>query len=94
MLHRSVAALALAPALAFPAAAQTARQAPDSAAAIELSFALVVRKSAPAVVNLYARQVVRTVASPLFQDPLFHKKGTAEDLVKQVMPELEAALTP
>ena len=29
-----------------------------------------------------------------FQDPLFHKKGTAEDLVKQVMPDLEAALTP
>jgi multiple sugar transport system substrate-binding protein len=29
-----------------------------------------------------------------FQDPLFHKKGTAEDLVKQVMPDLNAALAP
>jgi multiple sugar transport system substrate-binding protein len=29
-----------------------------------------------------------------FQDPLFHKKGTADDLVKQAMPDLLAALAP
>jgi multiple sugar transport system substrate-binding protein len=29
-----------------------------------------------------------------FQDPLFHKKGTAEELIKQAMPDLMAALTP
>ncbi|HEX5688401.1 MAG TPA: sugar ABC transporter substrate-binding protein, partial [Roseiflexaceae bacterium] len=29
-----------------------------------------------------------------FQDPLFHKKGTIEELTKQVMPDLEAALAP
>jgi multiple sugar transport system substrate-binding protein len=29
-----------------------------------------------------------------FQDPLFHKKGTADDLIKLAMPDLEAALTP
>ena len=29
-----------------------------------------------------------------FQDPLFHKKGTANDLIKLAMPDLEAALAP
>lgn len=29
-----------------------------------------------------------------FQDPLFHKQGTVEDLAKKVRPDLEAALTP
>jgi multiple sugar transport system substrate-binding protein len=29
-----------------------------------------------------------------FQDPLFHKKGTADDLIKQAMPDLLAALAP
>ena len=29
-----------------------------------------------------------------FQDPLFHKKGTAEELAKQAKVDLEAALAP
>jgi multiple sugar transport system substrate-binding protein len=29
-----------------------------------------------------------------FQDPLFHRKGTAEELIKQALPDLEAALAP
>jgi multiple sugar transport system substrate-binding protein len=29
-----------------------------------------------------------------FQDPLFHKKGTADVLIKQAMPDLLAALAP
>jgi multiple sugar transport system substrate-binding protein len=29
-----------------------------------------------------------------FQDPLFHKKGTAEELTKQAKVDLEAALAP
>ena len=29
-----------------------------------------------------------------FQDPLFHKKGTAEELIKQALPDLTAALAP
>jgi multiple sugar transport system substrate-binding protein len=35
-----------------------------------------------------------TVFWEQFQDPLFHKKGTAEELAKQARPELEAALAP
>ena len=35
-----------------------------------------------------------TVFWEQFQDPLFHKKGTAEDLAKQAKPDLEAALAP
>ncbi|HET9222272.1 MAG TPA: hypothetical protein VFO07_07200, partial [Roseiflexaceae bacterium] len=35
-----------------------------------------------------------TVFWEQFQDPLFHKKGTAEDLIKLAMPDLEAALAP
>ena len=45
---------------------------PQSAADIKASFAPVVRKVSPAVVNIYTRKVVRTV-SPLFADPLFRQ---------------------
>lgn len=58
-------------AVAAPALAEAPRQVPHSAADVELSFAPVVRKAAPAVVNIYARQVQETAASPLFEEPLF-----------------------
>jgi serine protease Do len=51
----------------LPAAAQT----PASREQIRLTFAPVVRQAAPAVVNVYTRRMVRTVASPLFSDPFF-----------------------
>ena len=72
-IQRTLAALLACMALhiAAPALAQAAKQVPESAGAMELSFAPVARKAAPAVVNIYARQVERTVASPLFEDPLF-----------------------
>jgi multiple sugar transport system substrate-binding protein len=35
-----------------------------------------------------------TVFWEQFQDPLFHKKGTAEELARQAKPDLEAALAP
>ena len=72
-IRRTLAALLACMALhiAAPALAQAAKQVPESAGAMELSFAPVARKAAPAVVNIYARQVERTVASPLFDDPLF-----------------------
>lgn len=44
---------------------------PESAAEISLSFAPVVRKAAPAVVNIYARRIVPGRANPFAGDPFF-----------------------
>ncbi|MFQ5774370.1 MAG: DegQ family serine endoprotease [Kiloniellaceae bacterium] len=67
--------LGLALALGAPAAllAQTGAV-PDSRETIELSFAPVVRKVAPAVVNIFSKRIVRQRAvSPLFSDPFFRR---------------------
>jgi Do/DeqQ family serine protease len=63
-----LAALTLLAAIA-PAAAQ--RAVPDSAAAVKLSYAPVVKKAAPAVVNVYVRHRVEQMVSPFFDDPFF-----------------------
>jgi Do/DeqQ family serine protease len=51
------------------------RNVPSSRDAIHLSFAPVVKKAAPAVVNVFSRRVVRTTLGPgsLFSDPLFRR---------------------
>ena len=46
---------------------------PTSREQIRQSFAPVVRQTAPAVVNIYTRRVVRTAASPLLADPFFRR---------------------
>ena len=47
---------------------------PENRAQIALSFAPIVRKVAPAVVNVYAtRKVQQQAMSPLFDDPLFRQ---------------------
>lgn len=56
--------------LALPVAAQTV---PQSTAEISLSFAPVVRQSAPAVVNIYASVVVQERVSPFKGDPFFEQ---------------------
>ena len=59
-------------AAAGPALAQ--RSVPLSQAQIQLSFAPVVKRAAPAVVNVYARKIVQTRArNPLFNDPFFRR---------------------
>jgi serine protease Do len=65
-----LAALALA-----PAAAETpAKRPPAGAAEMQLSFAPIVRKVAPAVVNIYTKRVVEArPLSPLFNDPFFRR---------------------
>ncbi len=45
---------------------QPSRVAPSSAAAVRLSFAPVVKKSAPAVVNVFAKRLVRQQVDPFF----------------------------
>ena len=56
-------------ALALPAPAQT--EVPESRAEIALSFAPVVKKAAPAVVNIYASRIVAQRLSPFAGDPFF-----------------------
>ena len=48
---------------------------PDTQSQVQLSFAPLVKKSAPAVVNIYTRRVVRSKSrvSPLFRDPFFER---------------------
>src|SRR5258705_3543331 len=52
------------------AAEETTRAVPTSMQQIELSFAEVVRKAAPAVVNIYSKRIVRSAFS---DDALFKK---------------------
>ena len=60
--------LFLALTLTLPLAAETL---PESAEEIALSFAPVARATAPAVVNIYARQLVQDRANPFAGDPFF-----------------------
>jgi Do/DeqQ family serine protease len=67
-----LAATILAWSVAHPASA--AKLVPDSREEIQLSFAPLVRKAAPAVVNIYTRKIVRARrAVPLFDDPFFRR---------------------
>lgn len=53
--------------------AQSNRQVPQDRSEITLSFAPVVEQTAPAVVNIYARRMVRQRANPLLDDPFFRR---------------------
>jgi Do/DeqQ family serine protease len=55
-----------------PAAAQR-RDPPPSREAAQYSFAPIVKKAAPAVVNVYVRARVATFVSPFANDPLFRR---------------------
>ncbi|HEY6670522.1 MAG TPA: DegQ family serine endoprotease, partial [Methyloceanibacter sp.] len=57
-------------ALCVPAAAQQ-RAVPEGAVAMKQSFAPVVKRAAPAVVNVYVRHRVEQMVSPFFDDPFF-----------------------
>jgi Do/DeqQ family serine protease len=57
------------------------RAVPQSAAQVQLSFAPVVAKVAPAVVNVYARRVVRQAVNPIFQQ--FFGAGPMRSRVEQ-----------
>jgi Do/DeqQ family serine protease len=73
MMLRRLVPLALLLALgAHPAAAQDTRVVPSSPAQITLSYAPVVKRVAPAVVNVYAAKVVEN-RNPLLDDPIFRR---------------------
>jgi serine protease Do len=63
--------LLISAAFLFPAEAET-RTPPPSRAAVQMSFAPIVKKAAPAVVNVYSRRVIQT-RSPFFDDPVFRR---------------------
>jgi len=66
--------IVIAAVLAFAAPAMAASSAvPQSMDAVHLTFAPVVKKVAPAVVNVYARSVVQQQVNPLFADPFFQQ---------------------
>src|SRR5262249_26439177 len=71
---RRLLAFLLVAATSLPAAAET-RVPPSSRELIHLSFAPVVKKAAPAVVNVFSRRIVRTAQGPaaLFNDPFFRR---------------------
>jgi len=54
-------------------AAETERAVPTSRADVVLSFAPVVKKAQPAVVNVFASRVERLPANPFFDDPIFRR---------------------
>lgn len=57
--------------LILPAALAAETRVPVSQAEIQLGFAPVVKRAAPAVVNIYARRVVEARRSPFAGDPFF-----------------------
>src|SRR3982750_2824795 len=71
MLNRFLAAALLTAALAVPAQAQD-RRVPASAADVKLSYAPVVQRVTPAVVNVYAAKTVQN-RNPLLDDPVFRR---------------------
>jgi Do/DeqQ family serine protease len=69
---RAFAFVTLAFAAAAPAAAaELPRVVPSSMPQVQLTFAPIVKRIAPAVVNVYARSIVQAPMSPFFADPLF-----------------------
>jgi len=57
--------------LSIPALADPPRAVPASMPQVQLTFAPIVKRIAPAVVNVYARAIVQAPMNPLFSDPLF-----------------------
>ncbi len=68
---------AAAPAFAGPQAV------PQSMGQVQLSFAPVVKRVAPAVVNVYTRTVVQAQVNPLFNDPIFQRFFGASPEMRQ-----------
>jgi serine protease Do len=56
-----------------PVAAQPAKVVPSGQEQLQLSFAPLVKRVAPAVVNIYTKKTVRAQPSPLLNDPFFRR---------------------
>lgn len=69
----AVAGLVLALALVAGSPAVADKTAPSSRAQLEFSYAPLVKRVAPAVVNIYTKTVVKQPVSPFFDDPFFRR---------------------
>jgi serine protease Do len=76
--------------LLVASSATAAQQAiPQSMPQVQLTFAPVVKRLAPAVVNVYSQSVVQTQVNPLFSDPLFQRFfGGSPEFQKRVQQSL------
>src|SRR5580700_6623658 len=62
---------------------------PQSMPQVQLTFAPVVKRVAPAVVNVYSQSVVQTAVNPLFADPMFQRFfGATPELRQRVQQSL------
>ena len=56
-----------------PAPAQIERVVPETATTVQQSFAPVVKRAAPAVINVYVKRRVKQIVSPFANDPFFSR---------------------
>src|SRR5690348_506392 len=78
-----------APSGSMKALPQAATSVPRSAAEVQLTFAPIVRRVAPAVVNVYSRAIVRQQVNPMFSDPLFQQFfGVSPEMRQRVQQSL------
>ncbi|WP_454916923.1 Do family serine endopeptidase [Xanthobacter sediminis] len=56
-----------------PAGAQAQPKVPTTQAEVKLSFAPIVARTAPGVVNVYAQKTIQQRVNPLFDDPFFRR---------------------
>ena len=73
MLREVILGLAVLVGMTGTVGAQTAKVVPESRPQLMLSFAPVVKRVAPAVVNVYATRKVQQQVSPMFDDPIFRR---------------------
>jgi len=52
---------------------QAQKTVPGSSAQVQLSFAPIVKKAAPAVVNVFSKRVIKRRSSPFLDDPVFRR---------------------
>ncbi len=67
------AAFALIAAVYWSGAAAETGSVPETRAEIQYSYAPLVKRTAPGVVNIYTRKIVRQQVSPLLDDPVFRR---------------------
>ena len=77
----ALAALAISVAPAFAQSDADARRAPADAATMKLSFAPIVRRAAPAVVNVYSKRIVRQQIDPFWS--MFTGGGVPRERIEQ-----------
>ncbi len=71
-----------------PPAPRALPNAPASMSQVQLTFAPVVRRVAPAVVNVYSKTVVQAQANPFFNDPLFSQLFGSPEMRQRVQQSL------